>query len=42
MRKWGEKFYAEFPEDFRRVVYAGGDDFLGIIYNPRLCSYSLD
>lgn len=35
MRKWGEKFYVEFPEDFGRVVYAGGDDFLGIIYNPR-------
>lgn len=35
MREWGAKFYAEFPEDLGRVVYAGGDDFLGIIYNPR-------
>lgn len=34
MQQWGEKFYVEFPEDLGRVVYAGGDDFLGIIYNP--------
>lgn len=33
MRHWGEKFYVEFPKDLGRVVYAGGDDFLGIIYN---------
>ncbi|MDZ8066047.1 MAG: type III-B CRISPR-associated protein Cas10/Cmr2 [Nostoc sp. DedQUE08] len=33
MRRWGEKFDKNFPEDLGRVVYAGGDDFLGIIYS---------
>jgi CRISPR-associated protein Cmr2 len=35
MREWGEKFSAEFPEDLGRVVYAGGDDFLGAIYSEK-------
>ncbi|MCG6133964.1 MAG: CRISPR-associated protein Cmr2 [Nostoc sp. LLA-1] len=33
MRNWGENFEKTFPEDIGRVVYAGGDDFLGIIYS---------
>jgi len=33
MRNWGSHFYNNFPEHLGRVVYAGGDDFLGVIYN---------
>ncbi len=33
IRDWGEKFNDNFPEELGRIVYAGGDDFLGIIYN---------
>ena len=33
IRKWGKDFEKNFPEDLGRIVYAGGDDFLGIIYN---------
>ncbi|MHC5820309.1 MAG: Cas10/Cmr2 second palm domain-containing protein [Nostoc sp.] len=33
MRNWGGDFDKNFPEDLGRVVYAGGDDFLGIIYS---------
>ena len=33
MRKWGEDFYNDFSEELGRIVYAGGDDFLGIIYS---------
>ncbi|MBD2388509.1 Cas10/Cmr2 second palm domain-containing protein [Cylindrospermum sp. FACHB-282] len=33
MRNWGKQFEQNFPEDLGRVVYAGGDDFLGIIYS---------
>lgn len=33
MRDWGNRFYTNFPENLGRVVYAGGDDFLGVIYN---------
>ncbi|MCP2729775.1 Cas10/Cmr2 second palm domain-containing protein [Limnofasciculus baicalensis] len=33
MRDWGDKFMQDFPENLGRVVYAGGDDFLGIIYS---------
>jgi CRISPR-associated protein Cmr2 len=36
MRKWGEEFKERFPVDSGRVVYAGGDDFLGIFYRPKL------
>ncbi len=35
MRDWGKKFMENFPEDKGRVVYAGGDDFLGIIYSTK-------
>jgi len=35
MRNWGEEFTKNFPEDKGRVVYAGGDDFLGIIYSSK-------
>jgi CRISPR-associated protein Cmr2 len=37
IRDWGQKFDKEFPDDLGRIVYAGGDDFLGIIYskNPK-------
>ncbi len=34
MRQWGEKFKDQFPKDQGRIVYAGGDDFLGIFYTP--------
>jgi CRISPR-associated protein Cmr2 len=34
MRNWGNTFLAEAPEDCR-VVYAGGDDFLGVFYNQQ-------
>jgi CRISPR-associated protein Cmr2 len=33
IRDWGKDFNKEFPEDLGRIVYAGGDDFLGIIYS---------
>jgi CRISPR-associated protein Cmr2 len=33
MRHWGQKFEQDFPEDLGRVIYAGGDDFLGILYS---------
>jgi len=37
MQKWGEDFYEDFnrypnPNIQGRVIYAGGDDFLGVIY----------
>lgn len=32
MREWGENFEKDFPKDLGRVIYAGGDDFLGVIY----------
>jgi CRISPR-associated protein Cmr2 len=39
--RWGESFQSDFPnsrqpagnEHFGRIVYAGGDDFLGLIYS---------
>jgi CRISPR-associated protein Cmr2 len=33
MRKWGKDFYDNFPKEKGRVIYAGGDDFLGVIYS---------
>ncbi|WP_330203593.1 Cas10/Cmr2 second palm domain-containing protein [Cyanobacterium sp. DS4] len=33
MRQWGEDFSNNFPSDLGRIIYAGGDDFLGVIYN---------
>jgi len=41
MRDWGEAFKKGFPRELGRVVYAGGDDFLGILYNPDLRSRDL-
>jgi CRISPR-associated protein Cmr2 len=35
MRSWGEKFSNEFPKELGRVIYAGGDDFLGVIYSDK-------
>ena len=37
MRNWGQQFEKKFDRDLGRVVYAGGDDFLGILYsrNPK-------
>lgn len=35
MRDWGDEFIKDFPENLGRVVYAGGDDFLGIIYSSK-------
>lgn len=35
MRNWGEEFKQDFSRDWGRVVYAGGDDFLGIFYTPK-------
>ena len=35
MRDWGSKFIREFPQDKGRIVYAGGDDFLGVIYSSK-------
>jgi CRISPR-associated protein Cmr2 len=34
MRKWGQSFQQN-PPEFCRVVYAGGDDFLGIFYDSK-------
>ena len=31
---WGEKFYNHDIDGLGRIVYAGGDDFLGVIYSP--------
>jgi CRISPR-associated protein Cmr2 len=36
MRNWGKKFQAKqdlFPQGKGRVIYAGGDDFLGVVYS---------
>lgn len=33
MRQWGRDFKHDFPDDLGRVIYAGGDDFLGVIYS---------
>ncbi|MFM6452181.1 MAG: Cas10/Cmr2 second palm domain-containing protein, partial [Planktothrix sp.] len=33
MRTWGRDFMQKFPSDLGRVIYAGGDDFLGVIYS---------
>jgi CRISPR-associated protein Cmr2 len=41
MRDWGKSFKADFSGDLGRVVYAGGDDFLGVIYNEQLKSEAL-
>ena len=36
MRNWGKEFQAKqdlFPQGKGRVIYAGGDDFLGVVYS---------
>lgn len=33
MRNWGKQFEKDFPRDLGRVIYAGGDDFLGVVYD---------
>lgn len=33
IRQWGKGFKDKFPDDLGRVIYAGGDDFLGVIYS---------
>ncbi len=33
MRKWGKDFMNDFPPELGRIIYAGGDDFLGVIYS---------
>ncbi|MBW4494162.1 MAG: CRISPR-associated protein Cmr2 [Oscillatoria princeps RMCB-10] len=35
IRNWGKDFDHHFPRERGRVIYAGGDDFLGIIYSGR-------
>ena len=35
MRSWGSNFMEQFPQDLVRVIYAGGDDFLGVIYSKK-------
>ncbi len=38
MRQWGQTFQAnrsQFTQSSGRVIYAGGDDFLGVIYSDR-------
>lgn len=40
MRQWGENLSNDFPKDLGRIIYAGGDDFLGVVYskNPTINS----
>jgi CRISPR-associated protein Cmr2 len=38
MREWGKEFQAKqdlFPQGKGRVIYAGGDDFLGVLYSKQ-------
>ena len=35
MRQWGQDFKQDFSNDLGRVVYAGGDDFMGVIYSRK-------
>ncbi|MBD2440816.1 Cas10/Cmr2 second palm domain-containing protein [Nostoc sp. FACHB-110] len=35
MRNWGKDFSRDFPKEIGRVVYAGGDDFLGALYREK-------
>ncbi|MBL1200256.1 MAG: CRISPR-associated protein Cmr2 [Nostoc sp. GBBB01] len=43
LRKWGEKFYNNFAQEtvHGRVVYAGGDDFLGVIFSDKPDKYTI-
>jgi CRISPR-associated protein Cmr2 len=31
LRDWGDDFKRKFPEEKGQVIYAGGDDFLGVL-----------
>jgi CRISPR-associated protein Cmr2 len=43
MREWGKRFIKEFNhKNIGRVVYAGGDDFFGLIYNQDFPKKSKD
>ncbi|MBW4418962.1 MAG: CRISPR-associated protein Cmr2 [Myxacorys californica WJT36-NPBG1] len=35
MREWGGTFKQKFSQDLGRVIYAGGDDFLGVLYRSK-------
>ena len=35
IRRWGKKLEEDFPRDKGRIVYAGGDDFMGVIYSTK-------
>jgi len=35
MREWGKQFKRKFPRQEGQVIYAGGDDFLGVLYADR-------
>ncbi|WP_241735244.1 Cas10/Cmr2 second palm domain-containing protein [Cyanobacterium stanieri] len=35
MRQWGDNLSNNFPRDLGRIIYAGGDDFLGVIYSKK-------
>ncbi len=35
MRRWGDEFAKSFRKDIGRIIYAGGDDFLGVIYSEK-------
>ena len=35
MRNWGIDFKDKFPENLGRIIYAGGDDFLGVLYSSK-------
>ena len=42
MRDWGKQFETQFPDDLGRIIYAGGDDFLGVIYDGRTALTATD
>ncbi len=43
MRQWGQKFQRDFNQtELGRIIYAGGDDFLGIVYNSQFPDPQLD
>lgn len=35
MQNWGKDFSKDFPPELGRIVYAGGDDFLGVIFSRK-------
>jgi CRISPR-associated protein Cmr2 len=43
MRQWGQQFQRDFNQtELGRIIYAGGDDFLGIVYNSQFPDLQLD